>query len=184
LFEINREDLMKTGFLNTLIIFLALLIMSLGGISGCSDSEAQSDAQVDSDADDNGDQITTDGDQQTPDDADQTTTDEVIDDGEKCGPDGECIVGAYCCKGYCANLDYDPLNCGKCGIVCPADTPYCSGGKCGKLPCMVNCDADEICCSSKCCGAEQVCCTVVRGGPVAAPDCYNQHCPAGCPSCD
>ncbi|HUU01453.1 MAG TPA: hypothetical protein VM425_08450 [Myxococcota bacterium] len=174
---------MRTGFIKLLAVGLPLVIVSLGSVTGCSESEAQGDAQVDSDADNNGDQVSTDGDQGTASDADQAASDEVIDDGEKCGPDGDCIQGAYCCKGYCANLDYDPLNCGKCGIVCPSDTPYCSGGKCGKLPCMIKCDDGETCCGSQCCAGDQVCCTVIRGGPLAAPDCYGLHCPAGCPLC-
>lgn len=175
---------MKRALVATVVVGLAVFVVSIGYVSGCSESETQADAQVDSDADTGGDQVSTDGDQETPSDADQPAADQVVDDGEKCGPDGECVAGAYCCKGYCANLQYDPLNCGKCGLVCPADTPFCSGGKCTNPPCLANCDAGETCCSAKCCSAGKICCTVVRGGPVAAPDCYLKHCPAGCPTCD
>jgi hypothetical protein len=88
------------------------------------------------------------------------------------------------------NLQNDPLNCGKCGTVCPATAPYCGDGTCGRSPCEPNvfCLGTQTCCGNMCCGLNQLCCQ--DQGPVSvAPSCYTPtqdqpSCPQGCaPEC-
>ena len=45
-----------------------------------------------------------------------------------------CVQGAVRCDGSCTFLDWDPNNCGGCGNVCPASTPYCDWGNCSECP--------------------------------------------------
>ncbi len=46
-----------------------------------------------------------------------------------------CAEGADYCDGTCTFLNNDPLNCGACGNVCGASTPYCSWGQCWDSDC-------------------------------------------------
>jgi len=101
-----------------------------------------------------------------------------------------CTVGRMCCGGTCANLQNDPFNCGKCGNVCPAATPFCGGGTCGRATCEPNvvCIGTATCCGNSCCGVGQLCCE--DQGPVSrAPTCFmptndQPTCPQGCaPEC-
>jgi len=165
-----------------LVLLLAVLLV-FAGAAGCSEGNGQDlpDGETDADAE-NGDDVMADGDEGGADDG--TVTDKgPDDDGDPCGPDGQCVEGAFCCKGWCSNLDYDPLNCGKCGNVCKPNAPFCSGGECGNPMCIVNCEDDETCCGGKCCTADEVCCIVIEAGSDNKRDCYRGHCPAGCPTC-
>jgi hypothetical protein len=64
-----------------------------------------------------------------------------------------CPSGATCCPAtsttaaYCANLNTDVNNCGKCGTVCTGTTPACCSGTCVDLSSdNNNCGA----CGNKC----------------------------------
>jgi hypothetical protein len=46
-----------------------------------------------------------------------------------------CVEGATACDGACTFLDWDSFNCGACGNICPASTPYCNLGDCNDSPC-------------------------------------------------
>jgi hypothetical protein len=46
-----------------------------------------------------------------------------------------CAEGADYCDGSCTFLNNDPENCGTCGNVCGASTPYCSWGQCWDAGC-------------------------------------------------
>ena len=41
-----------------------------------------------------------------------------------------CAMGTTLCGATCVDTSSDPLNCGGCGIVCPAATPTCVGSVC------------------------------------------------------
>src|SRR6516164_1102401 len=56
----------------------------------------------------------------------------------------DCTAGAVDCNGTCTFLKTDPANCGACGNVCAAVTPYCNGGKCSA------CSAGLTSCSGVC----------------------------------
>jgi hypothetical protein len=101
-----------------------------------------------------------------------------------------CTVGRTCCVDACVNLNNDPFNCGKCGNVCEAATPYCDNGTCGRPPCTAGtaCIGTATCCGTMCCGAGELCCE--EQGPLSrAPVCHKPTagqptCPAGCaPEC-
>jgi hypothetical protein len=49
-----------------------------------------------------------------------------------------CVAGAVRCTGTCTFTGSDPRNCGACGHVCPAATPYCSQGVCSNVGCPGN----------------------------------------------
>jgi hypothetical protein len=64
-----------------------------------------------------------------------------------------CLSAATCCAAtataaaYCANLNTDVSNCGKCGAVCKGTTPGCCSGACVDLASDANnCGA----CGKKC----------------------------------
>jgi hypothetical protein len=155
-----------------------VLLIGLFGLAGCSESNSNGDQDGDDDAD-----ALSNSDSPADGPADQPA-DENLDDGEPCVTIDDCATGAVCCKGFCSNLAYDPLNCGKCGFVCQSDTPFCSGSKCLEKPCQTVCIDESMCCDTDCCLEGQICCAVQRGGPMSKPQCYYQHCPAGCPTCD
>jgi hypothetical protein len=48
-----------------------------------------------------------------------------------CGTYACCPTGTVCCNGTCTSLNSDPYNCGACGYVCAASTPFCYQGACG-----------------------------------------------------
>ena len=154
------------------------------------DGDADADGDVDGDADGDGDgdadgDVDGDADGDVDGDADgDADSDDERDDGEPCDG-GVCVAGGECCDDFCSNLVYDPLNCGECGNVCPAERPYCMSGSCRELPsCGTACTDGQTCCGTECCEAGQICCSVNRGGPMGGPGCYWGHCPAGCPFCD
>ena len=41
-----------------------------------------------------------------------------------CGAYVCCPTGTACCNGTCTSVNSDPNNCGACGNVCAASTPY------------------------------------------------------------
>ena len=51
-----------------------------------------------------------------------------------CGYYSVCPTGTACCNGTCTTVNSDPHNCGACGNVCAAPTPYCIQGSCSN-PC-------------------------------------------------
>lgn len=102
--------------------------------------------------------------------------------GASCG--GNC--GFSCCGSECINTNNDLHNCGQCGTVCPASTPYCDNGKCAKPPCeSTSCAAGTTCCMNECCAAGELCCEVNAGasriGCFPATD--TGTCPLGCAQC-
>jgi hypothetical protein len=94
-----------------------------------------------------------------------------------------------CCNGQCRNLQNDPDNCGKCGMVCGAGTRFCSAAKCGPVACGGQvCIGTTFCCGQFCCPIGQICCDVEGPGPSAGPRCHTpmpgeSTCPLGCPAC-
>lgn len=80
-----------------------------------------------------------------------------------CGPGG-----AKQCNGVCVDVVHDTQNCGDCGVVCPSDKAFCSGGTCaavcggGTAHCGNNCvdlKSDPLncgACGTKC-ASGQVC---------------------------
>jgi hypothetical protein len=92
--------------------------------------------------------------------------------------DGEGGSGT-CCNGLCTDTAVDSMNCGACGVVCPADQ-YCLGS-CQAAPCY---DAGT-CCGSSVCGPAQACCS--SGADVdytiLCVDLSQGICPPSCPSC-
>jgi len=111
---------------------------------------------------------------------------EVMPDGTgPCMTDGDCDIGLNCCTGRCVNFAHDPQNCGGCGNLCPNTSRYCDAGTCTAPPCAgVTCIGTQFCCGASCCDLDQICCIVEGPGPVGAPQCYDDFCPGGCPSCD
>ena len=103
-----------------------------------------------------------------------------------CGPTQTCSNGVCICSGglsqcgtSCVNLSADGANCGTCGMICGAGTPFCSSSLCttmcpvGTTTCSgacVNSMTDATHCGSctTVCGAGQACtagaCTTVSGG--------------------
>jgi hypothetical protein len=84
-----------------------------------------------------------------------------------------CIIGRTCCRGSCVNLANDPFNCGDCGKVCDAATPFCDNGTCARPPCEPNvfCIGTATCCGNQCCPIGTLCCNEqgTSGGP---PTCH------------
>jgi hypothetical protein len=82
---------------------------------------------------------------------------------------GACDCGSFaryriCCGGKCVNQQNDPMNCGACGNVCPANKPLCEGGTCKTPPCSNSTCGSGTCCGGSCCQAGQLCCSV--SGPL------------------
>src|SRR5436190_15828864 len=92
-----------------------------------------------------------------------------------------CGTARDCCAGHCANLQNDPLNCGKCGTKCDPGT-YCGGGQCVTPPCQSTCSGTAQCCGTTCCAAGEICCDTQ--GPIpTGPACtapIGGTCPMGC----
>jgi hypothetical protein len=51
-----------------------------------------------------------------------------------CGTYTCCSTSTACCNGACTSVNSDPRNCGACGNVCAASTPYCDQGVCRGCP--------------------------------------------------
>jgi hypothetical protein len=54
-----------------------------------------------------------------------------------CGAYACCSTGLACCNGICTDVNSDPNNCGACGKVCAASTPFCIQGVCTVNPCAL-----------------------------------------------
>jgi hypothetical protein len=85
----------------------------------------------------------------------------------------ECVEGAVRCDGMCTFLDSDPDNCGACGNVCTAPTPYCTSGTCSVCPGVWYTLCNGVCVDttsdpSNCGGCGQVC--------AAGEGCYSGVC--------
>lgn len=81
-----------------------------------------------------------------------------------------CVTGATCCAAtstaaaYCANLNTDLTNCGKCGNVCSVQLPSaklvgCCSGTCTDLTTATNCGG-----CGKACPSGQSCKATTTGG--------------------
>ncbi len=115
--------------------------------------------------------------------------DSNLDPGRKFGPEANLTE---CCGGQCADLDFDPANCGACGVVCAAGAA-CQGGYCEPAtdcasgangsPCWLGATSGEgICCSGACidpgsdpkncifCGGTCATGSVCGGGDVGCAD--------------
>lgn len=87
-----------------------------------------------------------------------------------------------------------PANCGGCGNACPADKPYCTGGKCTSIVCAdgtADCNGDNNLCevnlhSVDNCGACGVSCGSVANATVGCSDLgvCEPKCNPGFSSCD
>jgi hypothetical protein len=77
-----------------------------------------------------------------------------------CGLDSDCGHGLTCCSGgVCANAKNDIDNCGRCGLTCTGDHPFCELGTCTTPLCFdVTCAGGTFCCGNQCCPAGQLCC--------------------------
>jgi hypothetical protein len=99
--------------------------------------------------------------------------------GATCIPGCNRRLNEVCCAGQCARTDNDPLNCGRCGIVCSGATPFCDG-TCKAAPCTMDggtCSAGTTCCGTTCCDSTQICC--LPNGPIdQGPSCET---PTGSP---
>ncbi len=57
--------------------------------------------------------------------------DAIVIDGSPSGPDADgCAGNETACPDGCANLETDPLHCGACAEVCPAEMASCTDGTC------------------------------------------------------
>jgi Stigma-specific protein, Stig1 len=94
-----------------------------------------------------------------------------------CGTCGfTCPEGQDCCNGVCQNLQDDPANCGRCGLLCttaPGGNPACCHGNCVDL----NHDAANCGHCRLGCGPAQRCINgVCKGGP----PCQGGRCDPSC----
>jgi hypothetical protein len=102
--------------------------------------------------------------------------------GGSCGNYYCCSAGQTSCGNYCADLGFDPYNCGACGYVCEEPGPY-EYGACVDGECRYTCVEGAAYCNGFCtflgwdsnnCGAcGNVC-------PESAPYCNQGEC-ADCP---
>jgi hypothetical protein len=87
-----------------------------------------------------------------------------------------CAEGQDCCNGVCQNLQDDPANCGRCGLLCttaPGGNPACCHGNCVDL----NHDAANCGHCRLGCGPAQRCINAVcKGGP----PCQGGRCDPSC----
>ena len=104
------------------------------------------------------------------------------------GPDCEAdcaSAGFFCCDGRCVNLENDPLNCGRCGVECSDDLPYCNSGTCSEPPCSSDaCSEGQTCCGTSCCTGSQICCLIMNNfWTTECVEPVDGTCPVGCPTC-
>lgn len=102
-----------------------------------------------------------------------------------CGNYVCCAAGQTSCGSYCADLAFDPDNCGACGNVCADPGPY-EKGMCVYGQCEYACYEGAVDCDGRCtfvewdpnnCGA----CGNVCEGPNSS--CYQGTCSHCTPSC-
>jgi hypothetical protein len=110
-----------------------------------------------------------------------------------------CPAARTCCDDGCVNTNNDPQNCGQCGVVCPAEAPFCGfvcNGPpspstctfgCQKAPCSIeagSCPDGKSCCGFSCCGSGDICCSVTNQSfPMLechTPSQMEPSCPQGC----
>jgi len=101
-----------------------------------------------------------------------------------CSSGDDCAIGEQCCAGQCVSVD-DVYNCGACGNDCSQSSagPWCvdpAQKKCGCFD-RYDCSEKQLCCSQVCididdqhCGACQIACNAVYGGPHC--DLYSEQC--------
>jgi hypothetical protein len=101
-----------------------------------------------------------------------------------------CCPGMQiCCGGVCKDKNTDPINCGGCGIVCPAppnSSPVCANGTCdfacnsGFNRCGSGCcPMQQACCAGTCCPPGQSCC----GGVCKDTNSDPNNCGISCKVC-
>jgi hypothetical protein len=106
--------------------------------------------------------------------------------GGSCGNYFCCGTGQSSCGSYCADLAFDPANCGACGYMCDAPGPY-EDGVCLDGRCEYACVDGAVSCDETCtylewdpnnCGA----CGTVCGepGPHEYAACVDGRCEFGC----
>jgi hypothetical protein len=91
-----------------------------------------------------------------------------------CGNYVCCGAGRTSCGGYCADLGFDPYNCGACGNVCAAPGPY-EQGACIDGRCEYACVEGAV----ECAGG----CTFLEWDPSNCGACGNL-CPESAPYCN
>jgi hypothetical protein len=94
------------------------------------------------------------------------------------GTTTETPMCQHCTALACFDVNFDPMNCGGCGNICPSET-YCNLGTC--TPACVGTLSCESCCGSMCCAAEEICCAGANGPECVTP--VNDTCPAAANNC-
>jgi hypothetical protein len=86
------------------------------------------------------------------------------------------IRQSVCCSSTCSELDHDPLNCGRCGAVCPAGT-LCDEGACvPEVACSLQAN-DQLCSLTS--EKTGICCDGTCVDPLDPNHCSS--CTNGCP---
>ena len=93
--------------------------------------------------------------------------------GGSCGNYFCCGAGLYSCGSYCADLAFDPDNCGACGYLCDEPGPY-EVGACFDGQCEYACVEGAVACGGTC--------TVLDSDPHNCGACGNV-CPSSAPYC-
>jgi hypothetical protein len=102
---------------------------------------------------------------------------------------GSCVCpsGETACPNSCENLNTEASNCGKCGNVCPTESPICFGGKCVECEKSTDCPFYEsgkgqICVNNTCvCQNNEILCS--KGCTTLSSDSSNcGQCGNACPN--